>query len=159
MHKALSKRIRLSDLVLIAIIILLLCANMTRLITGFTPLAVIEGRSMMPMFKNGDIVFVLPATDISIGDIIIYKTCDGKLVIHRVIDIVKVEGKIYYTTKGDGNEWIDFHNFIDCSTFKKLPGIPSERVVGKVLYVTGVHIKIPYIGLITIFTSKLLSSI
>jgi len=111
------------------------------------------------MFKNGDIVFVLPATDISIGDIIIYKTCDGKLVIHRVIDIVKVEGKIYYTTKGDGNEWIDFHNFIDCSTFKKLPGIPSERVVGKVLYVTGVHIKIPYIGLITIFTSKLLSSI
>ena len=111
---------------------------------------------MLPMFKSGDIVFVIPAMNIHIGDIIIYKTCNGRLVIHRVVDIVKTGGKTYYVTKGDGNEWIDFHNFIDCSTFRKLPGIPSERVIGKVLYIAGIPIKIPYIGLITIFTNKLL---
>jgi len=110
------------------------------------------------MFKSGDVVFVIPASEIHIGDIIIYRTCNGRLVIHRVIDIIRMEGRVYYVTKGDGNEWIDFHNFIDCSTFRKLPGVPLERIIGKVLYVGGVPIKIPYIGLITIFTNKLLGS-
>ena len=41
------------------------------------------------------------------GDVIVFTKDERTLVVHRVVDIQSVDGKIYYTTKGDANNGSD----------------------------------------------------
>jgi len=154
-----SDKLSALDILVLAVIISLIVLNTLHAVAGLVVLAVVEGRSMLPMYRSGDIVIVISGTNINVGDVIIYRTCTGKLIIHRVVKILTANGTRYYVTKGDGNTWIDYHNFIDCTTLKPLPGIPEDRVIGKVLKVFGIEIKIPYLGLITIAFNRLLNSL
>lgn|GEM_PF-6531868 len=65
----------------------------------------VEGMSMYPTLKNGDIVCVkqINPFNINVGDIIIHNTLLSKEIIHRVIKKIAQDGKQILITKGDNN--------------------------------------------------------
>jgi len=133
-------------IVLIITLVLLVKFNARMLFGVEAPIVVIEGRSMLPLFYTGDIVFIkhVPPQDIHVGDIIVYKAYEGNYIVHRVIEVRIVDGKYYYVTKGDNNALPDYFEFGD------LPGIPYDRVVGVVVTVNGIPLKIPIVGLLVL---------
>ncbi|HDN75905.1 MAG TPA: signal peptidase I [Acidilobales archaeon] len=163
-----KERVRLQEiikdiplLVSLAILITFLALNFS----GYLMLAVIEGKSMEPLLKYGDLVLVTRVSpqDIHVNDVIVYKSCrPGNMIIHRVINVVVRDGKYYFVTQGDNNPFPDsalpgneFREGYPC-TLKNAPGVPSERVIGKVIEINGNPIKIPYVGLITILFKSFL---
>jgi len=118
------------------------------------PLAAVASGSMLPTLERGDLVVVrgASANDIHVGDIIVYKSCQGPLIIHRVIAVVKEGRNYYYVTKGDNNPDSDFFlgQFVDCKTGTPLPGVPYSRVEGKVVTVGGYVLKVPYLGYVAL---------
>lgn len=74
-------------------------------ILGFRPYMVATG-SMEPKYNVGDLVIIkeTPEEEIKIGDIINYISENGiDTITHRVVDIIKKDGKTYYKTHGDNN--------------------------------------------------------
>lgn len=89
-------------------------------------------------FNKGDIMVLVSAKNIKLGDIIVFNADHrNDPIIHRVVQIENGE----YTTKGDHNSgsW-DFER-----------GISKERIIGKAV------IRIPFLGWIKIGFIKLLS--
>lgn len=88
--------------------------------TGKTEI-VVFGNSMLPTLKSGERISIYrcDAEEIVIGDIIVYKLRCNHLVVHRVLDIMLVEGMKFFLTKGD-------HNLEDDGYF-----IPFCSVLGK----------------------------
>ena len=76
--------------------------------------------------NKGDVIFVIGARSVEVGDVIIFNGGQSNPIIHRAVDI----GDGIYTTKGDHNP--DIYNFDK--------NIPEEKLVGKALF------KIPLIG-------------
>lgn len=79
------------------------------------------------------IAYKVPASQLEVGDVIIYhidyKGLDEDI-IHRIINVTEINGSYYYTTKGDANPY-------------SLPfeiNVPYSHVVGEVQTV------IPYLG-------------
>ncbi len=62
----------------------------------------VTGDSMSPLLRTGDSIYVEPvkAEDLSAGDILVYKT-QGNMVAHRLIRILRSNGKFMFLTKGD----------------------------------------------------------
>jgi signal peptidase I len=52
---------------------------------------------------RGDIIIVSGRGEIGIGSIIIFEANQKYPIIHRVVDIQKINGKTFYATKGDNN--------------------------------------------------------
>lgn len=81
----------------------------------------------------GDAVLVKKVSrdEIKVGDVIVFKNpVSGEPIIHRVVKIEKIEGEVYFTTKGDANPLsMSFEQNISFSNIK-----------GKAIF------KIPYIG-------------
>jgi signal peptidase I len=80
------------------------------LAAGFKPVAVYSG-SMTPELGVGSLVFdrVTDARDVRVGDVITFNDpyIKGRLVTHRVVQIVQTKGGIAYRTKGDANSHRD----------------------------------------------------
>ncbi|MCY0868065.1 MAG: signal peptidase I [Desulfurococcus sp.] len=119
-----------------------------------TPLlAVVKGVSMLPTLREGDIVFLKSASpgDIRVGDVVVYTTPRGELVIHRVIGVVvdHETNTYYYRTEGDNNVIEDLPNY------ERGLGVPYSRIVGKVVEFNGYVFKIPYLGYITLLLRSL----
>ena len=94
--------------------------------------------SMLPKINVGDVVIVDQHKDyktLEVGDIIAYKY-GNVVVVHRLCDIVIIGEDYYFYTKGDANE--DKDNYI----------IYPDTILGDV------KIAIPYIGLPTVWLSK-----
>lgn len=128
--------------------------NILFLITGSdTPIAVVRGTSMYPLLREGDVVFSYkpPSDQIKVGDILIYESITGKLIIHRVVDIRVVDNKYYYQTQGDNNPDRDYREF----TGPGKAGIPYERVKGVVYSINNCVFKIPYLGYLSIWRENL----
>ena len=72
-------------------------------IFGYKVFNIISG-SMEPNLKIGDLVIIKDdeTENIKKGDIITYRL-EGSAITHRVVNIIKENGKIYYQTKGDNN--------------------------------------------------------
>ena len=114
-------------------------------------LNVVVSGSMEPAFYRGDIVATSnvntygiqefnPYTDVQIGDVIVYDaTWYPEPVIHRVIDIQKINGSKYYIIKGDNNEVQDPYP------------VSPEQVRSKVINIGGNLFIIPKLGYITLF--------
>ncbi len=102
------------------------------------PMASITSGSMWPVLKTGDLILIQGAKkeDIRIGDVVVWKNVNG-FTIHRVVQLTD---KIL-VTKGDGN-------------FKEDEPVKYEDVVGKAVSVNGKYVRIPYLGFVTIATSK-----
>ncbi|GAY26443.1 hypothetical protein ATG_16470 [Desulfurococcaceae archaeon AG1] len=140
-------RISVSTILLWIVVIGLLLINIVSAISGQSYIAVVSGVSMEPILSTGDLVFIVPVKDpseISVGDVVVYKSASGRYIIHRVINIINVGGNTYFITKGD-------NNLVPDPSVPGLPGIPFENIVGKVVSVGGSVLKIPYIGIISLF--------
>jgi len=130
--------IKLFDITFISFIIVLIC-----MISHLFPYCIMGNGSgsMEPELKLGDAVVVNQISkneQISEGKIIVYNVKDIQ-VIHRVVEIKKVNGKTFYKTKGDANDSIDD---ID---------ITMDDIYGVVDF------KIPLIATPTIYLSKFLN--
>lgn len=79
----------------------------------------VSGRSMRPTFEDASRVWMVPASDIRFGDIVVQVNEDeDMLVVHRVVG---TRGGSLFRTKGDGLPHLD-------------PGlVPSSRVLGRVI--------------------------
>jgi signal peptidase len=142
--------IRLTSLLFI-LLILVFFALLLGVFSREVPAAIVKGRSMLPLLREGDIVFIIRCKpdEIKVGDIIVYKSkIEGKLIIHRVINILYSNGEYYYITKGDNNA------IMDIGEFDRSLGINQKRVVGKVLSLDNYVFKIPYIGNLALMLRK-----
>ncbi|MDK6028417.1 signal peptidase I [Ignisphaera sp. 4213-co] len=160
--------------IVLLLIFLLLYANIAYYVWKQITIAVVEGYSMNPLLHDGDIVLILPANKINLGDIIVFKNDYNEYVIHRVVGIINCSGKNLYITKGDNNQFIDqvtfiaYRSSIECKKPSNIRilnnsniytkdivqiiinsnrGIDNSRIVGKVLQINGIVVKIS--GLIT----------
>lgn len=123
-------------------LLIILVAIIVYLTSGYfkyTALAIASG-SMRPGINKGDIVIVEKLNNnfnlIEKNTVIAYKYNDVT-VVHRVVNIIKEDGKYYFYTKGDANDDID--NF----------SVHEENVIGVV------NFKIPFIGLPTVWLNEL----
>ncbi len=135
----------------VLVIILLLTAvilinPLLKAATGVkTPLAVVRGTSMLPLFRKGDIVIIVkkPPNEIKPGDVVVYKSIHGnRLIIHRVIAVLHINGEYEYVTKGDNNPFDDSFLF----EYPQGRGVPYCRIVGVVWRPFNMDFKIPLIG-------------
>jgi len=143
-------RVSVSTIAIWAVIILLIAVNIVSLLSGQSYVAVVSGTSMEPILSTGDVVFILPVkspSEISLGDVIVYKSQSGRYIIHRVINMVSAGDKAYFVTKGDNNPIPDTFGY-------GYPGVPFENVVGKVVSIGGSVLKIPYVGVISLLRAE-----
>ncbi len=75
-------------------------------VVGYKPVAVYSG-SMQPTIPVGGLVLdrAIPAREVAIGDVITFSDpyVKGRLVTHRVVDILQTPRGLAYRTKGDAN--------------------------------------------------------
>jgi signal peptidase len=75
-------------------------------VVGYKPVAVYSG-SMQPTIPVGGLALdrTIPAHEVAIGDVITFSDpyVKGRLVTHRVIDILQTPRGLAYRTKGDAN--------------------------------------------------------
>ncbi|MET1128088.1 MAG: signal peptidase I [Thermoproteota archaeon] len=122
------------------------------------PLVVVSGRSMLPLFYTGDLVVVFKPdpNNVRVGDVIVYRSLFGNLVIHRVIRVVNASpcNPVCFITKGD-------NNMLDDAMLGLQPRVGvdyGDSFIGKVISVEvkiGVDkvqapIKIPYLGVFSL---------
>jgi signal peptidase I len=91
----------------------------------------------------GDIVLVSGhgKDNLKVGDIIIFEAGQAHPLIHRIMEIKNVSGKIYYSTKGDNNP--------DQLPVEKQ--ISEEQIIGKALF------SIPKLGWVKLAFAKIFS--
>ncbi len=89
----------------------------------------------------GDIVLVSGYGKFEIGDIIIFSADQEHPVIHRIINIQEIDGKTYYSTKGDNNP----------GQIANEKQIPEEDIIGKALF------KVPKLGWIKLAFVRIFS--
>jgi signal peptidase I len=76
----------------------------------------VTGRSMAPFLRGGEILTIQPAAGrrLRIGDIVLFRSSQGRHVIHRVVRVDRAAGMIL--TKGDAlnacDETIDRHSVL-----------------------------------------------
>ncbi|MUK89069.1 signal peptidase I [Ornithinibacillus sp. L9] len=100
-------------------------------IMGYQLKTVLSG-SMEPDIKTGSIIAVKPAGDMKRfkeNDVITFMEEDGKLITHRVTEVIQSGDNVMYRTKGDNNNAEDLNPVL------------SENVVAEYTGVT-----IPYLG-------------
>jgi signal peptidase len=135
------------ELINIGIALLIFCVIQGILYAAlgvFPPYRVISSGSMEPVYHEGDIIFIkeTPSQSIDIGDIVVFEARNGDIpIVHRVVDIVKENGTLYFVTKGDNNPFPDSYYS---------PGIPESRVIGTPV------LKIPKIGWISLFLRRII---
>lgn len=126
----------------ISLIIIFIALIFFALISGafkYTIVA-IGSDSMNPTIVRGDAVILKKTKNygnLKEGNIIIYKK-EGRIVIHRIVEIQKENEKYYFITKGDANKTVDIWR------------VKEEEIIGKSLF------KISYIGYPTIWLSEFL---
>lgn len=100
-------------------------------VLGYVPLSV-QSDSMIPEFEKGDLIIskaVDDSTALEKGDVITFKAnIEGEDVLntHRIVDITKTDGFVFYTTKGDNNEIEDAEPVARVSVAAKWEGIKLE---------------------------------
>ena len=115
--------------IVIIVVILALVAEVRAL---GSPFYVVSSGSMVPTLNVGDVIVVEPTPfkSVKVGNIIVFKEpgFPNRVIVHRVIKIVYVDGERAFITKGDHNLYRD-------------PWIvKKEQYIGKVVFT------IPYAG-------------
>lgn len=145
-----SKRTAAAFAAILFLILFVALAQLATRLLGPTPIAVVQGQSMLPLLREGDIVLAYrpPPNEIGVGDIIIYQA-HGKLIIHRVVGVVSIGGRYFFITQGDNNPLPDYLYFdvVDGAPV----GVSYDRVMGKVVELDRAVFKIPYLGYLSIW--------
>lgn len=71
-------------------------------IQGTRSLVVLSG-SMEPTIRIGDIIIVRPKESYGKNDTVTFRSTDGRIVTHRIVEEKKDGNKTVFTTKGDAN--------------------------------------------------------
>jgi signal peptidase I len=97
---------RVATALLAGAVVTLVAAYAGLLLVGFKPVAVYSG-SMRPTLGVGSLAVdrVVPASSVRVGDVITFNDpyVKGRLVTHRVAQIVPTKNGLAYRTKGDAN--------------------------------------------------------
>jgi signal peptidase I len=103
------------------------------------PMAAITSGSMWPVLSTGDLIFIsgVEASDLAVGDIVVYRNPSGGFTIHRV---ARLESD-YFVTKGDAN-------------FDEDPPVAYRDLVGRMLNIYEKPLRIPKVGQISIAVSR-----
>lgn len=100
----------------------------------------IASGSMSKAINKGDIVIIHKIDDgydkLDVGQVLAYEY-RGNVIVHRIVDKIKLDDKYYFSTKGDANLTVD--NII----------IEEDMIVGVV------NFKIPFLGLPTVWLNEL----
>lgn len=100
---------------------------------GFHAFSVQSG-SMEPHIKTGSLIFTAQTPYYKEGEVITFKSSDGKsTVTHRVVSIEFDKGTYLYTVKGDANETAD------------LDSVTTDRIIGRELFA------LPFLGYVVGF--------
>lgn len=101
---------------------------------GFNVLTVLSG-SMEPLLERGDLVIIKPVNfdKLEKSEIVTYRNNANTLVTHRIVEILREDGKVLLQTKGDANNIVD----------EEL--VTSEQLVGSMKF------SIPKAGLLLSF--------
>jgi len=154
MNSRFGYRPSLTDLLVLVLLFLMLWINIERFLFNSVIVAFVEGISMEPLFRAGDLVILQKPNDLKIGDVIVYKKNNGALVIHRIIDVAYCQNGVFYIVQGDNNPIPDFvDEGLMCrtssGTIPKIHGVRADRVIGKVVAVYDMPIKIAGFPLIS----------
>lgn len=104
------------------------------------PLMVVSTSSMKPTLERGDIVIVIPSKDVAVGDIVLLRL-NGRYILHRVVNIVEVNGTLGVITRGDANSVTD-------QQMAGIPYSPIYEVKGKLFKILRTPLRIPLVGLV-----------
>lgn len=98
-------------------------------ILGYKPLSVLSG-SMRPLLEPGDLLVAknVNPLNVNVGDVVTYRLDTKTIVSHRVVEVIKREGSLFFRTRGDANNTDD----------QSLIG--ESQLIGKMAF------KIPYGG-------------
>jgi len=106
MRRFLRTTARVTTALLAGAVVTLVAAYAALLAIGFKPVAVYSG-SMRPTLGVGSLAVdrVVPASSVHVGDVITFSDpyVKGRLVTHRVAQIVPTKQGLAYRTKGDAN--------------------------------------------------------
>jgi len=106
MRRFLRTTARVTTALLAGAVVTLVAAYAALLAIGFKPVAVYSG-SMRPTLGVGSLAVdrVVPASSVRVGDVITFNDpyVKGRLVTHRVAQIVPTKQGLAYRTKGDAN--------------------------------------------------------
>ena len=103
------------------------------------PMASITSGSMWPSLKKGDLILIKGVEsqdEVKIGDVIVYTNAKG-FTIHRIVEI---DGDTVIT-KGDANNVKD-------------AAISFDKIVGKPLYLGEKPVRVPLLGMISVYLNK-----
>lgn len=113
---------------------------------------IIVSGSMIPTIQIGDVVLVHSTEDANIGDVIAFKR-QSKIIVHRVVDEKKINGKTMYQTKGDNNniadlELVDKHD---------IEGVQNGKIpyIGNIIIFLYEHLAIVVVVLVLIMLIRL----
>jgi signal peptidase len=106
MRRSLRTTARVTTALVAGAVVTLVVAYAALLAIGFKPVAVYSG-SMRPTLGVGSLAVdrVVPASSVRVGDLITFNDpyTKGRLVTHRVAQIVPTKQGLAYRTKGDAN--------------------------------------------------------
>ena len=124
-----------------------------------SPVVIVELTSMLPTLEDGDMLLLQGVENrsaIEINEIIVFynpRSTQPERIVHRIINIQIIEGKVHYITKGDNNRIADQNP------------VPPENVIGVVIskipiflseyikFIDNLIVKIAMVGiLILLFT-------
>jgi len=108
--------------------------------TGSAPfISYVKSNSMEPLIKVNDAIFIMPAKDYEIGDIVMYRplALNAEYITHRITDT----GEKGYITQGDNSPYTDQES--------DEPQLTKDRIVGRVLTIRGKPVVLPAVGKLT----------
>lgn len=150
-----SRVLTIIGIVLCVLLIPMLIINITMIVDsyvhedevpsffGLTPMIVLT-ESMEPVIDAGDLIVCKPVevSDIAKGDIISFydpMSTKNSVVTHRVVDILDIDGVIYFETMGDNNDGA-----------KDVKPVAADKVIGRYSF------RIRWVGSILMFMQSTL---
>jgi len=93
--------------------------------------------------EMGDIVVASRKDNLKVGDIIIFEARQKHPIIHRIVKIKEINGKVYYETKGDNNS----------GQLSVEKSISEDDIIGKAV------LRIPFLGWVKLAFVKLFQNL
>lgn len=133
------KKIKKSNLSMVLLLIpTILLAGVVSGLFKYHLFAIVSD-SMLPVFSRGDAVLVEKVKEnelatLKAGDILAFYAPDGRIIVHRIMEIERNNGKYIFKTKGDNNAsadvWITSNEDVygRVITHIKYVGIPSVEI-------------------------------
>lgn len=91
---------------LVPVMFLLIVTANTPILFGIRSYVVQTG-SMEPEIPVGSIILSIPQKTYQLGDVVLFKDDESRIVAHRVSQSIIKDGQIFYQTKGDANNALD----------------------------------------------------